>query len=199
MRVILTYNLSLNVRVDDLSSKETLEERKAKILIKLRGYKLLKREELKNAISITVRLKDRTKGFIWVIPTEGTVGVAYINQLKKAMDEAEVEKGIIVTSGRYSSAAKVKAKKKGIELIPRIFQSFNIFGHEFVPKHEILTAEEREKLLAEFKVPPYQLPRIKASDPAVTAIGAMPGDIVRVIRKSPTAGKYVAYRYVIED
>lgn len=185
-------------RVDDLSSKRTLEETKAKNLIKLRGYKLLKREELKNAINFTVKLKDGAKALIWVIPTEGTVGVAYINQLKKAMNETEVERGIIVTSGRYSSSARVNAKKKGIELIPRIFPSFNIFDHEFVPKHEIITEEEREKLLAEYKVHPYQLPEIKASDPAITAIGAKSGDIVRIVRKSPTAGKYVAYRYVVE-
>ena len=196
--MIFTYNPSLSVRFEDLSSKEVLEERKAKILIKLRGYKLLKREELKNAISFTVKLKDRTKALIWAIPTEGAVGVAYINQLKKAMTEAEVEGGIIVTSGRYTQAAKVNAKKKGIELIPKIFPSFNIFDHEFVPKHEILMAEEREKLLAEYKVHPYQLPRIRASDPALTAIGARPGDVVRIIRNSPTAGKYVAYRYVVE-
>jgi DNA-directed RNA polymerase subunit H len=185
-------------RVDDLSSKRTLEETKAKVLMKLRSYKLLKREELKNAISFTVKLRDDAKGLIWVIPTEGTVGVAYINQLKKAMNETEVERGIIVTSGRYSSSAKVNAKKKGIELIPRTFPSFNIFDHEFVPKHEILTAEERKKLLAEYKVNPYQLPEIKASDIVVTAIGARPGDIVRIVRKSPTAGKYIAYRYVVE-
>lgn len=185
-------------RVDDLSSKRTLEETKAKNLIKLRGYKLLKREELKNAINFTVKLKDGAKALIWVIPTERTVGVAYINQLKKAMNETKVERGIIVTSGKYSSSAKVNAKKKGIELIPRIFPSFNIFDHKFVPKHEILTAEERKKLLAEYKVNPYQLPEIKASDPAITAIGARLGDIVRIVRKSPTAGKYIAYRYVVE-
>jgi len=181
-----------------LNSKETLEEKKAKALIKLRGYKLLKREELKNAISLTVKLENGTNALIWVIPTEGTVGVAYIHQLKKAMNEAKVERGIIVTSGRYSSAAKVNTKKKGIELIPRIFPSFNIFDHEDVPKHEILTAEERAKLLAEYKVHPYQLPEIKASDPAVIAIGAKSGDIVRIVRKSPTAGEYIAYRYVVE-
>ena len=185
-------------RVDDLSSKRTLEETKAKNLIKLRGYKLLKREELKNAINFTVKLKDGAKALIGVIPTEGTVGVAYINQLKKAMNETEVERGIIVTSGRYSSSARVNAKKKGIELIPRIFPSFNIFDHEFVPKHEIITEEERKKLLTEYKVNPYQLPEIKASDPAITAIGAKSGDIVRIARKSPTAGKYIAYRYVVE-
>jgi DNA-directed RNA polymerase subunit H len=67
-----------------------------------------------------------------------------------------------------------------------------------VPKHEIATSEEREKVLSEFRVQPYQLPRLKASDPAVKAIGAKPGDIVKIMRDSPTAGKYVSYRYVIE-
>ncbi|MFQ5999717.1 MAG: DNA-directed RNA polymerase subunit H [Candidatus Bathyarchaeia archaeon] len=182
-----------------MSSEATLEERKAKVLMKLRRYKLLKREQLKNLVSFNVRmLKDKKNALIWCIPTEGAVGVQYINQLKKAMKEAEVEKGIIVTSGRYTQAAKVKAKKGGIELIPRIFPSFNIFDHEYVPKHEILTPEEREKILSEYRVQPYQLPRINASDPAAKAIGARPGDIVRIIRESPTAGKYVAYRYVTE-
>ncbi len=181
-----------------MSSREKSEEKKAKALIKLRGYKLLKREELKNAISLTVELADATKALLWIVPTEGTVGVAYINQLKKAMNEAKVKRGIIVTSGRYSSAAKASTKKKGIELIPRIFPSFKIFDHADVPKHEILTAEERAKLLAEYKVHPYQLPAIKASDPAITAIGAQSGDIVRIIRESPTSGKYFAYRYVVE-
>jgi len=181
-----------------LDSKVTLEERKANVLIKLRGYTLLKREEVKNAISFTVKLKDGMKALIWCIPTEGAVGIQYINQMSKAMKEAETERGIIVTSGRYTQAAKVNARKKGIELIPRIFPSFNIFDHKFVPKHEILMAEEREKLLAKYRVKPYQLPQIKASDPAVKAIGARPGDMVRIIRESPTAGKYVAYRYVVE-
>jgi len=176
-----------------------LEERKAKILIKLRGYKLLKREEVKNAVSFTVKMpKDEKKALIWCIQTEGAVGIQYINQLSKAMKEAETERGIIVTSGRYTQAAKVNAKKKGIELIPRIFPSFNIFDHEFVPKHEILTSEEREKILAKYRVKPYQLPRINASDPAAKAIGARPGDMIRIIRESPTAGRYFAYRYVVE-
>ncbi|MGQ9459796.1 MAG: DNA-directed RNA polymerase subunit H [Candidatus Bathyarchaeaceae archaeon] len=182
-----------------MNSKVTLEERKAKVLIALRGYKLLKREEVKNAISFIVEMpKDKKKALIWCIPTEGAVGIQYINQMKKAMKEAEIERGIIVTSGRYTQAAKVNAKKKGIELIPRIFPSFTIFNHEFVPKHEILTSEEREKILAKYRVKPYQLPRIKASDPAAKAIGARPGDMLRIIRESPTAGKYVAYRYVVE-
>ncbi len=180
-----------------MSSEEQLVEKKTKILIKLRGYKVLKREEIKNAISFKVKMEDNKKAIIWAVTTDGTVGVAYVTQLKKAMDDAKVEKGIIVTIGKYTHTSKTRSKKFGIELIPKIFPSFNVFDHDFVSKHEILTPEERKKILEEYKVQPYQLPRIKASDPAIIAVGANPGDIVKVIRKSPTAGKYVAYRYVV--
>ncbi|MEM2912558.1 MAG: DNA-directed RNA polymerase subunit H [Candidatus Bathyarchaeia archaeon] len=79
-----------------------------------------------------------------------------------------------------------------------MFPSFNIFDHVLVPKHEILSQEEREKVLAQYSINPYQLPRILASDSAVKAIGGKPGDIIKITRKSPTAGEYVAYRYVVE-
>ncbi|MGB9714641.1 MAG: DNA-directed RNA polymerase subunit H [Candidatus Bathyarchaeales archaeon] len=85
-----------------------------------------------------------------------------------------------------------------MELLPKTFPVFDIFEHALVPKHEILTEEERKQVLAQYRVQPYQLPQIKASDPAVKAIGAKPGDILRIIRKSPTAGEHIAYRYVVE-
>ena len=180
-----------------MSSEETLVEKKTKILIKLRGYKVLKKEEIKNAISYTIKMKDKQKAILWAVTTDGTVGVAYITQLKKAMDDAKVEKGIVTTIGKYTHTAKTRSKQSGIELIPKIFPSFKIFDHDFVSKHELLTPEETEKILEKYKMHPYQLPRINAYDPAIIAVGGKPGDIVRVIRKSQTAGKYVAYRYII--
>ncbi|MGC9010040.1 MAG: DNA-directed RNA polymerase subunit H [Sulfolobales archaeon] len=74
---------------------------------------------------------------------------------------------------------------------------FDIFKHELVPKHEIVPVEEAVKILRELGVKPEELPWIRASDPAVIAIGGKPGDIIRIIRKSPTAGEIVVYRYVI--
>jgi DNA-directed RNA polymerase subunit H len=175
-----------------------IEERKAQILIKLRGYKLIKRKQAKDASGFLVKTAEKEKMLIWCFPSKGTIGVQYIKQLKKLMEEEKVDRAIVVTSGRYTQAARVSARKGGIELIPRIFPSFNIFDHVLVPKHEIVKPEERKKLLQEYRVQPYQLPRLKASDPAVRAIGAKPGDIVRIIRDSPTAGKYVSYRHVVE-
>jgi DNA-directed RNA polymerase subunit H len=184
---------------ESLSSETatTLEEKKAEVLIDLRGYKLLEKKEYKNATGWFVKTAKQ-KAMLYCIPSHGTVGVQYIKQLAKIMTEEELEKAIVVTSGRYTQAAKKHARKNGIELIPRIFPVFNIFDHELVPKHEILSPEEREKLLGKYKVEPYQLPKIRTSDPAVKAVGAGAGDIVRIIRKSDTAGKYLAYRYVVE-
>jgi DNA-directed RNA polymerase subunit H (RpoH/RPB5) len=180
-----------------LSSEETLVEKKTKVLMKLRGYKMLKREDLKNAIQYRVKMQNKEAAIIWAVTTDGTVGVAYIMQLKKAMDDAKIANGIIVTIGKYTHTAKTRSKKFGIELIPKIFPAFNIFEHEFVSKHEILTPEERKELLEQYKMQPYQLPRIKSTDPSIIAVGAKAGDVVRVIRNSATAGKYVAYRYVV--
>jgi DNA-directed RNA polymerase subunit H len=179
--------------------EESLEERKAEVLIKLRGYKLVKKEKHKDAISYLVEVpKEKREALVWCVPDESTVGIASINRLQKLMKERNLERGIIVTSGRYTHAVKQSAKKKGVELLPKTFPVFDLFQHKLVPKHEILTQEERERLLAEYKVHPYQLPQIKASDPAVKVIDARPGDIIRVIRKSSTSGEHIAYRYVVE-
>lgn len=72
-----------------------------------------------------------------------------------------------------------------------------ILEHELVPKHELLSREEALKVLKELGVRPEQLPWIRASDPIAKLLGAKPGDIVRVTRKSPTAGISVAYRFVV--
>ncbi len=177
----------------------TVDERKARVLIKLRGYKIIKREQVKEIVSFLVESPaEKWKKLIWCIPTEGTVGVQYINQLKKVMKDAEIERAIIVSGGRYTQAAKAQAKKKEIEFIPRIFPSFNIFDHTLVPKHEIVSDEEKQRLLTQYRIQPYQLPQIRSSDPAAKAIGAEAGDILRITRKSPTSGEYTLYRYVVE-
>jgi DNA-directed RNA polymerase subunit H len=73
-----------------------------------------------------------------------------------------------------------------------------IFDHLLVPEHVLLKQEDVERVLKKYRIKPYQLPKIRASDPAARAIDAAPGDLIKVIRKSPTAGEAVSYRYVVE-
>ena len=177
----------------------TLEERKAEVLIKLRGYKLLKKTKREDAVEYLVEIPmDKQKAVVWCVPGESTVGINSINRLAKAMKDADVERGIIVTDGRYTHAVKQGARKKKIELLPKTFPAFDLFQHRLVPKHEILNEEEKTELLLKYRVQPYQLPQISSLDPTVKAIGAKPGDVLRIIRKSPTAGEHLAFRYVVE-
>ncbi len=73
-----------------------------------------------------------------------------------------------------------------------------ILSHKLVPKHEILSKEEAKKVIEKYAGgDKYKLPYIKKSDPVVKALGAKPGDIIKITRRSPTAGESVYYRLVI--
>ena len=176
-----------------------MEERKAEVLIKLRKYKLITKEKYEGAIGYVVDIpEDKEKAIIWCILAEATVGIAAMNLLYKVMKEKDLERAIVITEGRYTHAVKQGAQKRKVELLLKSFPVFDIFEHALVPMHEILSEKERTQLLTQYKVQPYQIPQVKSTDPAVKAIGAKPGDILRIIRKSSTAGEHIAYRYVVE-
>ena len=75
---------------------------------------------------------------------------------------------------------------------------FDVLSHQLVPKHEVLLEKDSEKALKKFKITKDQLPKIVITDPAVKRIGAKVGDIVKITRKSPTAGVSEIYRLVID-
>ncbi|MDK6028536.1 DNA-directed RNA polymerase subunit H [Ignisphaera sp. 4213-co] len=82
-------------------------------------------------------------------------------------------------------------KKRSLQDLSKVLE------HELVPRHEVLSIEEGIQVLRKYGVKPEQLPWLRASDPVARAIGAKPGDIVRIYRKSPTAGEVIVYRYVV--
>ncbi|MDA0756292.1 MAG: DNA-directed RNA polymerase subunit H [Crenarchaeota archaeon] len=70
--------------------------------------------------------------------------------------------------------------------------------HIYVPKHEIITKKDAQKVLDEFNCKPTELPLIFVTDPAILGLGVKPGDMIRITRKSGTAGESTYYRYVVE-
>ncbi len=80
-------------------------------------------------------------------------------------------------------------------------EAFNeiLLKHRLVPEHIILSEEEKKEVIMKYAGgDPYKLPYILASDPVVKAIGAKPGDVIKIIRRSPTAGVAVYYRLVVK-
>lgn len=173
-------------------------DKKVEVLTDLRSYKLLEREEGKEGEFMTIRNRKGKKMLVWAIVGVETIGIRYVNQLSKKVESQGLDGGIIISNGKYTYSARSNAPKRGVELIPPTFPSFNIFEHYLVPKHEILSPEEKEEVLKKYRVEPYQFPLIKTSDPIAKVIGARFGDLIRIVRKSPTAGEYVSYRYVVE-
>jgi DNA-directed RNA polymerase I, II, and III subunit RPABC1 len=71
----------------------------------------------------------------------------------------------------------------------------HILDKVFIPKHELLNADEKKELLNKFNE--NELSKIFISDIMSRYYGAKNGDIFRIIRPSITAGKSIFYRKVI--
>lgn len=72
----------------------------------------------------------------------------------------------------------------------------NIIDNVLVPKHILLTKEDVELLLKEYKIKKRQLCCINSDDPISRYYNAKPGDIFRIERPSEKSGYTVAYRLV---
>ena len=140
-----------------------------------------------------------TAGNIWVeFSPETTIGIKHLRQFAQHLD-ANNTNGI--TIGPVTTAAMRAFEpltQRGItaEHFQESDLLVNITKHELVPKHVLLSAEEKKTLLARYRLRETQLPRIQQSDPVSRYLGLKRGNVVKIIRKSETAGRYASYRWV---
>lgn len=78
-----------------------------------------------------------------------------------------------------------------------IMKEIDIFKHKLVPKHRILSEEEKEALLKKYNVTLDKLPKILATDPVVIKLGARVGDVIEIERNFE-GFKSLYYRVVVE-
>jgi DNA-directed RNA polymerase subunit H len=72
-------------------------------------------------------------------------------------------------------------------------------NHILVPKHELISEKEKQQILEQYKITVDKLPMILFSDPAIKHLEAKAGDVIKITRKSLTAGTSYFYRGVISD
>ena len=75
-------------------------------------------------------------------------------------------------------------------------KNIDIRKHILVPEHSKLTKQEIQKLLEKYKIVLNDLPKILLTDPAIEKLNVKPGDVIKITRDSPTAGKSIYYRVV---
>ena len=73
----------------------------------------------------------------------------------------------------------------------------SVTKHIYVPKHEIVSKDEVAKVVKRANATIEQFPSILVSDPVVREINAKPGDLIKITRKSETAGVTEYYRFVV--
>lgn len=90
---------------------------------------------------------------------------------------------------------------------------FLALNHEMVPLHEVVPEKEVPQVLKEYGITLDQLPKIRSDDPALVSAaslagiapgtaefeGQVLGKVVRITRRSLTAGTHTAYRLVVQS
>lgn len=76
-------------------------------------------------------------------------------------------------------------------------RKYDVRKHILVPEHIKLNEKEKKELLEKYRISLKELPKIKKNDQAIDHLDAKEGDIIKIIRKSPTAGESIFYRGVI--
>lgn len=96
-----------------------------------------------------------------------------------------------------NSSLKIKNKHKFIQLFCVKQLIVNITHHTLVPKHIMLSEEDKATILTEYHVPDItHFPIILKKDPICQYYNMKRNDMCRIIRKSPSAGMVEYYRVV---
>lgn len=125
-----------------------------------------------------------------------------IREFHRRITDSNFKRGIIVTNWAPSPQARqylLEVVKRDVRVECFLVEQLvvNITHHELVPKHILLSYEEKAAVLKKYHISERQLPCIQKSDPVARYMGLQGGQVVRIIRTSPFGDRYVVYRLCI--
>ncbi|CUT99335.1 dna directed rna polymerases i ii and iii [Echinococcus multilocularis] len=183
-----------------------------------RGYLVMQKEldqtldEFKEAVGdppsrkdllMVVNHEEDPADMLYVFfPEEDKVNMKTIRAYIDQMQQDHTYKAILVLQdGGLTPAAKTAIAEMSHKYTLESFYEnelmVNITEHQLVPKHSVLTNEEKKELLDGYRLKESQLPKMQVSDPVARYYGLKRGQVVRINRPSETAGRYITYRIVV--
>lgn len=191
----LCHDRGYLVTQDELD--QTLDEFKGQF-----GDKPSERKPARSDLIVLVAHNDDPTDQMFVFfPEDEKVGIKTIKTYCERMQQENITRAIIVVQVGMTPSAKQAL----VDMAPKyILEQFleselliNITEHMLVPEHVVMTAEEKQELLERYKLKESQLPRIQQGDPVARYFGLKRGQVVKIIRPSETAGRYVSYRLCV--
>jgi DNA-directed RNA polymerase subunit H (RpoH/RPB5) len=126
-----------------------------------------------------------------------------LNTIKKSedierfLDKHIDNKKIFVILSGSTKIEKQLLEYNNTEVFNDVDLMVNIVDNNLVPKHILLSDEEAKNILIEYKINKENLPRILSGDRIAKYYNIKPGQIVKIIRPSITAGEEILYRVCV--
>ncbi|MED6208968.1 hypothetical protein PIB30_050092 [Stylosanthes scabra] len=158
--------------------------------------------DIEKALVMSKCKKDNPSDQIYVFfPKAKKIGVATLREYTSRMNSANVYNAILIYQENLTSYARQSITEMANRFRWELFQEkellINITKHQLIPEHRVLTDAEKKTLLERYTVKETQLPKIQVNDPVARYYALRHGQVVKIIRPSETAGRYVTYRVVV--
>lgn len=181
-----------------------MERRVILNILNVRNYKLPDNQqqyiESDSEELLTHKIDDPFDKIYVFFPPMPKVGVNTIRQYTKSMEDEKVTKAIIVYDNTITAFAKQQTdqnKTLSIEYFKKNELLIDKLSHVLVPKHELISEEEKKELLRVYKIKDIHIPKIYSTDQIARYFGAKRGQVFKITRNTETSGENIYYRIVI--
>jgi len=183
---------------------EMLEDRGFSIPDELKSVHLDEFNAMCNNDDIDLHIKgEKDDVYIHFYNKQKLFGKKELKEIVETTKESYGEEvNIICIINKYNTSAVEKEISnsiyKNVEYFSNRQMTFNITKNYLVPKHILLTDEEKQEVLTKYKSKTIDVfPIIFKTDPIAKYYRMKPGDLCKIIRSCPTAGVSVVYRGVV--
>lgn len=123
--------------------------------------------------------------------------VRKVDDIDEFLDNNRQNYKFFVVTEMQSKAQKQLMEYENVEVFSDVELLVNIVDNYLVPVHIVLTDDEAQKYMDEYSLKKAEFPRILTTDPIAKYYNIKPGQLVKIIRPSITAGEEIALRICV--